>query len=144
MINESAGDRNSERKLRKTGAQLLAREPLGVFEFAVVESNVRRGRSGCKAQHERRWKWPWLRAVILNVADMNVGLFVHLASDGILEALTRFREPGDRGIPALGPVGLPAEQTAILIRDEYDDGGIDTGKNFARAVRIDTDAGIAT
>lgn len=143
MIDEPAGDRNPKREFRKTGAQLLSREPLGVFEFAIIEPNVCRGCSGSEAQHQRRRKWPWLRAVISDVADMNIGLLVYLSSDGILEALTRFRESSDRGIPALGPVGLPPEQTTIAIGDEYDDGGIDARKDLARAVRIDTNAGIA-
>ncbi len=40
VVNQASGDRQPVGKLGETGLQFLTSEPLGIFEFAVVQSNV--------------------------------------------------------------------------------------------------------
>ena len=81
--------------------------------------------------------------MISDLVDANVGLLEDFASNGILETLARLRESCDRRIATFGPVGLPAEQAAVVMRDQYDDRGIDARKYLAAAIRIHAHTRIA-
>jgi hypothetical protein len=53
-------------------------------------------------------KWPWLRRVVFDVADLHAGFLEHLALDRIFKALARFDETGDGRISPCRPRGLAA------------------------------------
>lgn len=82
--------------------------------------------------------------MVPDVTDTNVGLFIDFTSYGVLEALARFDESCDRGVPSLWPIGLTAEHAAIAVCDEHDDSGVSAWKNFLLAVGIATAPSIAT
>ena len=53
VVNEASGNRQTIRQLRKARLQLLAREPLGVLELAVVQSDFGTAGIGDESQHQR-------------------------------------------------------------------------------------------
>ena len=52
-VDQAAGNRQAVWKLRKTESQLLAREPLRVLEFAVVQQDLTRRRLSGETEHQR-------------------------------------------------------------------------------------------
>jgi hypothetical protein len=58
--------------------------------------------------------------MILDVVHLDVGLLEDLAAHGIFEALTRFHETGDSGIPAFRPASLATEQALLAPADQDD------------------------
>src|SRR6185436_11506044 len=110
-------------------------EPAGVFEFAVAEPDLRRQRLGAKAEHQRARERPGLRRLIDHRARLDAGFLEHLAAHGVLEALTRLDEAGDRRIAPGGPGRLAPEQRAVAVGHEHDDRRIDAREEFGVAAR---------
>ena len=49
---------------------------------------------------------------------------------GFLHAFTRFQKPGERGVIALGPRGLPTDKRLALMFGEHDDDWVGAGEMF--------------
>ena len=82
------------------------------LELAVEHLRLPAGPLRVEAEHQRRGERPRLRGDVAHLADPHAGLLVDLARDGLLQALPRLDEPGQRAIAALRPGRLAAEQHA--------------------------------
>ena len=81
--------------------------------------------------------------MVVNLPHANIGFFIDLAADRVLQALTRLYEAGDGRIAAFGPVGLPTEQAALAIGDENDDCRIGARKQLLVTIGVTASARVA-
>ena len=100
------------------GAQLVAGEPAGLVDLVAVDVDLGGGGAGHEAEHEAGRERPGLAGDVLDLADGDAGLLVHLAAHRLLDGLARLDESGERREAALGPVDLAAEQDAVLVVDD--------------------------
>ena len=87
---------------------------------------------GVKAEHQRGGERPGLRGVVVARRDAHARFLEHFARHRVFEALARLDESRDGGIAARRPARLPAEQRALAVRHQHDDGGIDARKGLVR------------
>ena len=104
--------------------QLLAGEPLGVFELVRIEREALAHRFADEAQHERGREGPGLGGVIADLHDLDAGLLGDLAADGLFQALAGLDEAREGRIEPRRPGPVPAQQTALAEGNEHDDGGV--------------------
>src|ERR1700733_156131 len=135
-LDEAPGDRLRGWRERLARAQLLARKPERVFELPADVHRAAGGGARAKAEHHRGRERPGLRGVVAHRAHADAGLLRDLAHHGILEALARFDEAGDGGVPPRRPAGLAPEQRAFAVAYQHDDGRIEARKELLPARRV--------
>src|SRR3954462_2782947 len=81
--------------------------------------------------------------MIGHVRDFDRGLFLHLAADPLFEALARLDEARERRMEPGRPSRLAAEETAVAVVDEHDDGGIGAGEMLRSAFLVGADPHMA-
>src|SRR5207302_8126193 len=97
-------------------------EPARILELAGIDGDLGRLGPRREAEHDRGGEGPGLRGVVANLADADAGLLTYLARHRILETLARLDEAGQGRVLALGPGTLAAEQSALAIGHQHDDG----------------------
>src|SRR5687767_3639286 len=115
--------RDDELTARDELAHLGGAEPSRVGELATDRDRLARG-FRLEAEHQRGGERPGLRRDVARARDRDAGFLAHFAHDRLLERLPRLDEARERRVALLGPRGLPAEQTALAVRDERDDRGV--------------------
>ena len=74
--------------------------------------------------------------MINGVFNPDSGFLADLAGDGVLQAFSGFDETGNCRITLRRPACLASKQAARAIVHKYDDGGVDTRKLRAPAIRV--------
>src|SRR5579872_3863530 len=100
---------------------LFPREPAGILELANSPGRTAGARPGAKTDHDRGRKRPRLGGIVAGADNWDSGFLHHFARHGILEALARLHEAGDRRVTPRRPHRLPAEERALSVGDQHDD-----------------------
>ena len=146
VLDQPAGDRIGARPVLDAGAavgQLAAAEPARVLELVAIEPDVVGGRIGMEAEHQRGRERPRLRRVVAHVGDLDADLLPDLAGDGVLQALARLDEAGQRRVHVLGPLALAAEDDPVAAADQHDHRRVGAREMLRAAIVVDADPDVA-
>src|SRR3954454_15297358 len=122
--------RRLERGFRVAGNRsryLVASEPARILELRRVDGQLARGRLRHAADHERRWKGPWLACNVADIESLDPGFLLHFTRDSILNGFADLDKAGERRIAVFRVMRLAAKQDPAIPFHEHDRNRIDAG-----------------